>query len=87
MPIASTTGASFTGFTVNVKLLEPESSPSSAVTVTVKEPLKSESGLTVKVEPSTEAEALSAEAENVTASPSTSLADRDSVSEPSSSIV
>ena len=56
-------------------------------TVTVRSPLKSVAGVTVNVEPSTEAEPLSADALNDTASPSASVADNSNVKAVSSATV
>ena len=51
--IAKIVGASLTGKTVKIKLPDPEARPSVASTLTSISPLKSWSGVTVNVEPST----------------------------------
>ena len=65
------------GLTVNVNDVETDSLPSVTETSTKIEPLKSASGVTVKLEPSTVTTPLLAVAEKVkTSSTSTSLAKR-----------
>ena len=73
---------------VNVKVVQSYSAlPSDTKTSTETEPLKSGAGITVKLVPTTTISAASSlVAENVKASPSTSLADRVNVSEASSSM-
>ena len=67
------TGASFTAFTVSVKLPDPEAWPSLASTLTKISPLKLAAGETVRVEPSIPTEPLASTlAWNVRSSPSTS---------------
>ena len=81
------TGASFTGFTVKINDVESKSSPSATDTSTTISPLKSWAGVIVKLSPSIDKAASSLEAEKVNVSPSTSLADNESVKLVSSSIL
>ena len=84
---SSRTGASFTGFTVTVNVVESEYSPSVTSTDKERVPNQSASGITVRLVPSTSTAALpSTDAEKIKSSPSISDADNSRVTLPSSSI-
>ena len=84
--ISENTGLSFIGLTPKINSVVLSSEPSKAITVTVKLPLKSESGVIVNIWPSISTWALSTSTLNDTSSPSTSLAESTRVRKLSSSI-